>query len=452
MSAKKRHRTIDYLNYLKGKAEMQERHELERELEADPFARDAMEGLESMDPEHLEKDVLALHGRLRKRLSRRKRIRWYSIAATAASILIVGTIFMQIYDSDPTAGDLEPDVFLEESQAETVAEEEKARPAMAPTEEAMPESAPSEKALQESAPPVTDPTLAPAVAAASTPEPVPEPEAEPKTKTQAAPAEPESKVLAETHMEADGRTEAAFEAAPEMARAKKGRRSTLDHVMVSEATFADEMATDVGPDMGSHIGPDMETGMISGVVLFSEDMQPLPGANITLKEAGRGVSADMLGRFSIPVPADTFLTLQTSFVGMEDREFPVTGGEHMQLVLHPDPSVLDEIILSQGGPEAVVHELYRQAEPENGFRSYGRYIRKNLRYPEPAPRDRQVVILLFRLTADGAMTGFVPIRSPGPAFTAEAIRLLTEGPPWRPAESPAGPMDEVVSIRIVFKQ
>ena len=101
MTAKKPNSAKDFLDYLKGEAASGDRHELERSLQSDPFEAEAMEGLESLEAGQAEEDLLALHGRLRRRLSRRKRIGWYSVAATIASILIVGTIFLQIYDFNP---------------------------------------------------------------------------------------------------------------------------------------------------------------------------------------------------------------------------------------------------------------------------------------------------------------------------------------------------------------
>ena len=108
MCAKKRHsKGSDFLHYLKDELSMQERHELERSLEADPFEREAMEGWESIGPEKAEEDLYSLHASLNRRLSRKRRRTWYSIAATAASILLMGTIFLNIYDLNPDRRDTE---------------------------------------------------------------------------------------------------------------------------------------------------------------------------------------------------------------------------------------------------------------------------------------------------------------------------------------------------------
>ena len=72
MSGKKKYKTAgEFLRYLRGELSGRERHAFERELEADPFEKEALEGLESLSGDEAEEDILSLHARLRKRLSRR---------------------------------------------------------------------------------------------------------------------------------------------------------------------------------------------------------------------------------------------------------------------------------------------------------------------------------------------------------------------------------------------
>ena len=102
MSGKKKHRTADeLLQYMRGELSNQERYALEREMETDPFEKEALEGMEDLTHGEAEADILSLHARLRKRLARRRRIAIYSAAATVGSLLIIGTIFIQIFDISP---------------------------------------------------------------------------------------------------------------------------------------------------------------------------------------------------------------------------------------------------------------------------------------------------------------------------------------------------------------
>ena len=102
MSAKRKHRsTNEYLKYLKGELSPKERYAFERDLEADPFEMEAMEGMEQSSLTDTEEDLLSLHASIHNRLKRRRRRRIYSLAAAVASILIVGTVFLNIYEINP---------------------------------------------------------------------------------------------------------------------------------------------------------------------------------------------------------------------------------------------------------------------------------------------------------------------------------------------------------------
>jgi ferric-dicitrate binding protein FerR (iron transport regulator) len=103
MSNERNHTDPDrLLKYLAGELSERERYELERQLEKDPFAREALEGLEAVGADKAREDLLSLHQSLRKRLGRRRRIAIYGMAAAIASLLIVGSLFLQLYDFHPS--------------------------------------------------------------------------------------------------------------------------------------------------------------------------------------------------------------------------------------------------------------------------------------------------------------------------------------------------------------
>ena len=61
------------MKYLKGELSPEERYTFERDLEADPFEMDAMEGMEQVPAGELEEDLLSIHAGMHKRLKRRRR-------------------------------------------------------------------------------------------------------------------------------------------------------------------------------------------------------------------------------------------------------------------------------------------------------------------------------------------------------------------------------------------
>jgi len=200
MSDNKEHSRFQHLlSYLKGELTNRERHDLEQEMERDPFTSEAMEGLERIGPDKAAEDLFELHGKLRKRLRRRRRIALFGVAATVVSILIIGTVFLQIYDFKPDDRKQPPPAEVDEMTREQKGPAE-------PAEEPPPED------LQEAA---QQPEM---------PAPVMQKEAvpEPKQDVVADQPVPEEEVL---HVEA----RAAEEAAP--ARVSAYKEADVDMVM-----------------------------------------------------------------------------------------------------------------------------------------------------------------------------------------------------------------------------
>ena len=63
----------DFLRYSRGEMTGKERNAFERELQKDPFAEEAMEGLASISPDEASKDISNLKKRLKTRISKRQK-------------------------------------------------------------------------------------------------------------------------------------------------------------------------------------------------------------------------------------------------------------------------------------------------------------------------------------------------------------------------------------------
>ena len=73
--------------------------------------------------------------------------------------------------------------------------------------------------------------------------------------------------------------------------------------------------------------------------------EPVIGATVAVVGVpGKGASADLDGNFTIPeVPSDA--TLRVSFVGMKTQEIALQGRTHIDIVLHEDSELLDEVVV-----------------------------------------------------------------------------------------------------------
>ncbi|MGD0583325.1 MAG: energy transducer TonB [Bacteroidales bacterium] len=111
-------------------------------------------------------------------------------------------------------------------------------------------------------------------------------------------------------------------------------------------------------------------------------------------------------------------------------------------------SVEDEKIAPGAGSRA----LYSPAEPVIGKASFDDYIQANMRKPDILKDgDKVVVVLSFLVRNNGSPDSIKVISSPGEQFSEEAVRLIKEGPKWKPATEKGNPIEEKAIVRIVFK-
>ena len=86
-----------------------------------------------------------------------------------------------------------------------------------------------------------------------------------------------------------------------------------------------------------------QTIQVSGTVTSADDGESLPGVTVFVKGTTQGATTDGDGKYVISVPSNA--TLLFSFVGMQNREFPVAGRQVIDVELQEDTQLLDEVIV-----------------------------------------------------------------------------------------------------------
>jgi TonB family protein len=84
----------DFIRYHDDKMNGKERNAFERELQKDPFAKDASEGLSSIASHEASEDIADLQKQLKKRTAKRQRLFSYRIAASVAVLMVISSIFI----------------------------------------------------------------------------------------------------------------------------------------------------------------------------------------------------------------------------------------------------------------------------------------------------------------------------------------------------------------------
>jgi len=331
----------DFLRYKQNKMTDRERNAFERNLQKDPFAEEAFEGFEGIDPDLSEKDVSGLIQELKKRTSVKRRIIWYRIAASVAVLMILSAIFI-ITDN----------------------REEPEQLAYSPAEQ----------------------------------------------------KKEEIQILKEGPV-----------------------RETLEYASLP----VDEMQKTAGDQKKSSPPP----AIAAGAEMKNEKKAETREEQVLIEHQEAVMAAEpvipvMVDAAEKAIPSKSARTMKTSDTATE---------------LKPDTSDinLNEVVVvgygTRGEVDAAVNN-YTPPLPVNGRSAFDNYIRENIRRPDTTTSGQRVVVVLnFNVNPDGKIDRLKVLRSPARIFSDEAIRLIMEGPAWKPAEENGKTITGEVRVRIVFK-
>src|SRR5690606_31241464 len=200
------------------------------------------------------------------------------------------------------------------------------------------------------------------------------------------------------------------------------------------------------------------TRTVKGQVLDAEDGMPLPGVNVIVPGAARTTVTDLNGHYEINVPVAAN-TLVFSFVGLNNVEASVpTATEDtatLDVKMGPDISALSEVVVVGYGTEnerGFEEIKWEPAEPEGGKRAFRRYLETNMRYPRIA-RENGIegkVTVQFTIEPTGTLTDFRVVRGLGYGCDEEVIRLIREGPRWKPTRRNNEPVLGKGKVKLKF--
>jgi outer membrane biosynthesis protein TonB len=389
----------NFLRYRKDELSGKGKNLIERELQKDPFAEEAMDGLSSVSAEDASRDLKKLQGILESRTKRSRRFIIYRIAASVAVLMIISSVFIILNRENSGTR------ISETAGMPKVAEIRRNEPIMQPEEELKEEKSTEDNVGKQ--PRVRkDFQLR---------------EESKKTEVQ----EPAEMVLEEQ---------------------QPAEKAVNPDVNLVRDYSARSLSIAAAPGKRS-------PGKVEGTIYSAEDNMPVAGASVVVKGSSLGVITDTNGKFSLNVP-DTKATLVASYIGMLPQEFSASKDTSADIKLQPSTESLSEVVVVGYGTQKKSDEAaaeYTPPRPVNGQAKFNRYIEENIRRPDSTSGQRVVVVAGFRVLADGSIDSIKIIRSPAKAFSDEAIRLIESGPGWQPAMRDGVKVDDDVRIRIVFR-
>lgn len=392
--------------YLEGRVTGKAAHRIERMLLQDSFAQEAMEGFEEMGLEDIGEDLAKLQHRLSAGRKRQSGLVW-RIAAVVA-LFIVGSAILwllldreegssQISMNDPgiESNEMGPDrkeqALPPEVQVATKPVPFKALPAVTEQREQL-----TEQAKKEISPLPEEPDLV------------------------------DYEALAEGSMDEEKTMEELI--ADQKPQVAEGLAMAQSRAMA--------------PGHGALNG-----NVVKGRVTDQFDT-PLPGVKVEIRDFPYGVITDDSGRYSIEL-VDPKAVLRYSHSGYEPAELGVPDHGHLDVELETEAQALAEEVYTYEVPSDIG---YISAEPSVGAKAYQVYLINELNYPREALARgvKGRVILRVTISGQGEIGPIEVRRGLGHGCDEEAIKLVKEGPKWKPAIKDGKPVESQVKVRVDF--
>lgn len=108
-----------------------------------------------------------------------------------------------------------------------------------------------------------------------------------------------------------------------------------------------------------------------------------------------------------------------------------TGKPHYQ-EFYRNGRLVRGVAIDEQGQRYIYDQLSVFPFPEMGMNAYKDYLDKNLKRPKEAERLNGIVKVTFSVDTDGSKRDFIITEGLCIPCDKEAIRLIKEGPPWRP--------------------
>ena len=234
-------------------------------------------------------------------------------------------------------------------------------------------------------------------------------------------------------------------------------------VLSANAEAVAETAENVVAHWTADEGPVRMTG-----VVVDENGKPLPGVTVVIKGSMLGVATDAEGRFEIVSPEGK--TLVFTYVGRKTQEVAFDGGTTDIKVVMPvedvelNPLVAADVesILNQAADstkDEVVSvwqdEFFKVVEdmPQFTDGNIFDYLAQHVRYPEEAEKNGigGMVYVQFVIDTTGKVVEPKVIKSVSPELDAEALRVVSEMPAWKPGMQRGKPVRVSFTLPVIFK-
>ncbi|MBS2097870.1 carboxypeptidase-like regulatory domain-containing protein [Carboxylicivirga linearis] len=417
-----------FFHYLKGKMNARDEHAFERDLLNDPFEADALDGFKSFEEDEIRNDLQAIRNKIPSpHTISNPFISKKSFAIAASIIVIMGLVSVLVF--------LQPDkpvLVSEQIEKEALSNKKSNQPAVKEIQE------------KEEHQPIIQPEeeIAEIIIEDSQVEYEFDKESETQ-KSNDQPIKADAKKASMTKAKKAELKPVSIEPQYKIASAQRRQQADSGNQQV--------VGTLKGAEFSGGGYGQLELVTIQGKV-NDRYQHPVAGANVQVKGTKHATISKSDGSYELQFPlSDTSQPITASFIGYKPAEMIQNSQDSLNFTLDEQFFTLSEVQTISVDEEKIRQsEEYIPAEPEIGMDAYMDKLLEQMQYPENGTGKKETVVAIVTISDKGDVKDIEIKRSPDNVFSIETIRLIKEGPLWKPARQYGMPIQDEVKIKLQF--
>ena len=192
--------------------------------------------------------------------------------------------------------------------------------------------------------------------------------------------------------------------------------------------------------------------------VVDEEGKPIIAATVLVANTTNGTLTDENGNFTLEVGSDQ--SIQVAYIGMSTVTMSVKDclKKADQTIVLTESDTKKDVKVVASAPQTVVSDdqtfsvVEQMPEYPGGMRAGLEFMARNLRYPTKAQEagKQGCVIVQFVVRKDGSLSDFKVLRPVDPWLDAEAIRVISTMPKWKPGMQDGKPVSVKFTLPVTF--
>ena len=192
--------------------------------------------------------------------------------------------------------------------------------------------------------------------------------------------------------------------------------------------------------------------------VVDEEGKPIIAATVLVANTTNGTITDENGNFTLEVGTDQ--SIQVAYIGMSTVTMSVKDclKKADQTIVLTESDTKKDVKVVASAPQTVVSDdqtfsvVEQMPEYPGGMRAGLEFMARNLRYPTKAREAGKQgrVIVQFVVRKDGSLSDFKVLRPVDPWLDAEAIRVISTMPKWKPGMQDGKPVSVKFTLPVTF--